>query len=221
MLHSTASLSSSSTSHSTNRFPQHRSPPSALSTDPRTPQHSSTDQSLSVSPLLLTVAFSFTIPITLISALSRFSSAHPQVLPSWEATRQGSVSFKMRTTEPDGLLMYNSGSLAAQVRTHLTQHSVRLPFLESLGWKQGIQCYCDSLNAHLALHCVSKGLWPPRQEWHARTLAGRQVTLMLPHCNSMTAKALTTRYLTLKYNVRTPARLLTMRCQHHTSPRYL
>ncbi|XP_045116786.1 neurexin-1-like isoform X2 [Portunus trituberculatus] len=36
------------------------------------------------------------------------------VLPSWEATRQGSVSFKMRTTEPDGLLMYNSGSLAAQ-----------------------------------------------------------------------------------------------------------
>ncbi|XP_071518617.1 neurexin 1 isoform X3 [Panulirus ornatus] len=36
------------------------------------------------------------------------------VLPSWEAARQGSVSFKMRTTEPNGLLMYNSGSMAAQ-----------------------------------------------------------------------------------------------------------
>lgn len=39
----------------------------------------------------------------------------PQVLPSWEAPRQGSISFKMRTTEPNGLLMYNSGAVSAQV----------------------------------------------------------------------------------------------------------
>ncbi|XP_076046488.1 neurexin 1 isoform X2 [Oratosquilla oratoria] len=36
------------------------------------------------------------------------------VLPSWEAPRQGSVSFKIRTTEPNGLLLYNSGALSAQ-----------------------------------------------------------------------------------------------------------
>ncbi|XP_042874196.1 neurexin-1-like isoform X2 [Penaeus japonicus] len=36
------------------------------------------------------------------------------VLPSWEAPRQGSISFKMRTTEPNGLLMYNSGAVSAQ-----------------------------------------------------------------------------------------------------------
>lgn len=34
-------------------------------------------------------------------------------LPNWEATRQGSISFKLRTTEANGLLMYNSGALAA------------------------------------------------------------------------------------------------------------
>ncbi|KAG1696117.1 Neurexin-3 [Nymphon striatum] len=32
------------------------------------------------------------------------------VLPSWEATRSGSLSFKMRTNEGNGLLMYNAGA---------------------------------------------------------------------------------------------------------------
>ncbi|XP_042239810.1 neurexin-1-like isoform X1 [Homarus americanus] len=36
------------------------------------------------------------------------------VLPSWEAARQGSVSFKMRTTEHNGLIMFSSGFVAAQ-----------------------------------------------------------------------------------------------------------
>ncbi|KAK3867252.1 hypothetical protein Pcinc_027284 [Petrolisthes cinctipes] len=36
------------------------------------------------------------------------------VLPSWEAAQLGSVSFKMRTNEPDGLIMFNSGAMAAQ-----------------------------------------------------------------------------------------------------------
>ncbi|XP_066961792.1 neurexin 1 isoform X2 [Macrobrachium rosenbergii] len=36
------------------------------------------------------------------------------VLPSWEAPRQGSISFKMRTTEANGLLMFNSGSVSSQ-----------------------------------------------------------------------------------------------------------
>ena len=33
-----------------------------------------------------------------------------QVLPSWELTMAGSVSFKLRTTETDGLVMYNPGA---------------------------------------------------------------------------------------------------------------
>ena len=33
-----------------------------------------------------------------------------QVLPSWESTMAGSVSFKLRTTETDGLIMYNPGA---------------------------------------------------------------------------------------------------------------
>lgn len=33
-----------------------------------------------------------------------------QVLPSWESTMAGSVSFKLRTTETDGLVMYNPGA---------------------------------------------------------------------------------------------------------------
>ncbi|CAL4079401.1 unnamed protein product, partial [Meganyctiphanes norvegica] len=36
------------------------------------------------------------------------------VLPSWEARGQGSISFKLRTNEADGLLMYNSGSRSSQ-----------------------------------------------------------------------------------------------------------
>ncbi|CAM1325515.1 NRXN2 (predicted) [Pycnogonum litorale] len=31
-------------------------------------------------------------------------------LPSWEAARSGSLSFKMRTNEPNGLIMYNAGA---------------------------------------------------------------------------------------------------------------
>ncbi|XP_067134301.1 neurexin 1-like isoform X3 [Centruroides vittatus] len=33
-------------------------------------------------------------------------------LPSWEAARAGSISFKIRTNEPNGVLMYNSGATA-------------------------------------------------------------------------------------------------------------
>ena len=32
-----------------------------------------------------------------------------QVLPSWKSTSQGSIAVKIRTTEPNGLLMYNAG----------------------------------------------------------------------------------------------------------------
>uniref|UniRef100_T1J5X7 Uncharacterized protein n=1 Tax=Strigamia maritima TaxID=126957 RepID=T1J5X7_STRMM len=35
------------------------------------------------------------------------------ILPSWEGTRTGSISFKIRTNEPNGLLMYNSGATTA------------------------------------------------------------------------------------------------------------
>lgn len=34
-------------------------------------------------------------------------------LPTWDATRSGSISFKFRTNEQNGLLMYNSGATTA------------------------------------------------------------------------------------------------------------
>lgn len=38
------------------------------------------------------------------------------MLPSWEGSRAGSMSFKIRTNEPNGLLLYNNGAPQAQVR---------------------------------------------------------------------------------------------------------
>lgn len=37
------------------------------------------------------------------------------MLPSWEAMKTGSMSFKIRTNEPNGLLLYNNGAPHAQV----------------------------------------------------------------------------------------------------------
>lgn len=37
------------------------------------------------------------------------------MLPSWEASKTGSMSFKIRTNEPNGLLLYNNGAPHAQV----------------------------------------------------------------------------------------------------------
>ena len=37
------------------------------------------------------------------------------MLPSWEASSTGSMSFKIRTNEPNGLLLYNNGAPHAQV----------------------------------------------------------------------------------------------------------
>lgn len=38
-----------------------------------------------------------------------------KMLPSWEASKTGSMSFKIRTNEPNGLLLYNNGAPHAQV----------------------------------------------------------------------------------------------------------
>jgi hypothetical protein len=42
-----------------------------------------------------------------------------QVLPSWDAPRTGSISFKIRTNEPNGLLMYSAGTTSAHGSTQL------------------------------------------------------------------------------------------------------
>ena len=36
------------------------------------------------------------------------------MLPSWEASKTGSMSFKIRSNEPNGLLLYNNGAPHAQ-----------------------------------------------------------------------------------------------------------
>lgn len=40
-----------------------------------------------------------------------------QVVPNWDAPRTGSVSIKLRTTEPDGLLLFSQGGSTPHVST--------------------------------------------------------------------------------------------------------
>ena len=55
-----------------------------------------------------------------------------QVLPSWNSTHGGSITFKFRTNEPDGLLLYNgAASNMGKVR---------------LGDAVGVNIYCHKIN---------------------------------------------------------------------------
>lgn len=38
-----------------------------------------------------------------------------QILPKWEAVKTGTLSFKFRTNEPNGLLMFNMGAKPPRV----------------------------------------------------------------------------------------------------------
>lgn len=38
-----------------------------------------------------------------------------QILPKWEAVKTGTISFKFRTNEPNGLILFNMGAKPPRV----------------------------------------------------------------------------------------------------------
>ena len=47
-----------------------------------------------------------------------------QVLPSWKSTSQGSIAVKIRTTEPNGLLMFNAGEGNSVSDVHIVKQGI-------------------------------------------------------------------------------------------------
>ena len=95
------------------------------------------------------------VPLIHLLILNR-TFGYLQALPSWNGTNGGSISFKFRSNEPDGLLLYN-GATIGKVRSYPHFHCLDNPTNKSMDLSTSIRYTLMPFSGGFFCHGAAEG----------------------------------------------------------------